>query len=47
MLLKVVRGEDIAMPLWGVYLAAGFGLAIVLWFAATRRYHQEKLAISA
>jgi sodium transport system permease protein len=47
MLLKVVRGEDIAMPMWGVYMVAGFGLALVLWFAATRRYHQEKLAISA
>src|SRR5207342_266429 len=47
MLLKVVRGEDIAMMQWVVYLAAGFGLALVLWFAATRRYHQERLAISA
>jgi sodium transport system permease protein len=30
-----------------VYFAAGLGLAALLWFAATRRYHQEKLAISA
>ena len=25
---------------------AGFGLAALLWFAAVRRYHQERLAIS-
>jgi len=47
MLLKVVRGEGITMEQWSVYLLAGFGLALVLWFAATRRYHQERLAISA
>lgn len=47
MLLKVIRSESIEPQLWALYLAAGFGLATVLWFAATRRYHQEKLAISA
>ncbi|MCI4567993.1 ABC transporter permease [Lysobacter sp. CFH 32150] len=47
MLLKVIRSEPIEPQLWALYLAAGFGLAAVLWFAATRRYHQEKLAISA
>jgi len=47
MLLKVVRSETIEPLTWAVYLAAGFGLAAVLWFAATRRYHQEKLAVSA
>jgi sodium transport system permease protein len=47
LLLKVVRGENITMTMWAVYLLAGFGLALVLWFAATRRYHQERLAISA
>lgn len=47
MLLKVIRSESIEPQLWALYLAAGFGLAAVLWFAATRRYHQEKLAISA
>ncbi|NUS61201.1 MAG: ABC transporter permease [Lysobacter sp.] len=47
MLLKVVRGEGIEPMQWIVYLVAGFGLALVLWFAATRRYHQERLAISA
>jgi sodium transport system permease protein len=46
LLLKVIRAEYIPMQVWGVYLAAGFGLAAVLWFAAVRRYHQERLAIS-
>lgn len=46
LLLKVIRAEAIPMQVWGVYLAAGFGLAALLWFAAVRRYHQERLAIS-
>src|SRR3546814_15807100 len=47
MLLKVIRSETIAPLEWAVYFGAGFGLAALLWFAATRRYHQERLAISA
>lgn len=47
MLLKVIRAEAIAPLEWAVYFGAGFGLAALLWFAATRRYHQERLAISA
>jgi sodium transport system permease protein len=47
MLLKVVRSEPIEPLVWAVYLVAGFGLAAVLWFIATRRYHQERLAVSA
>jgi len=46
MLLKIIRHEAISMQMWAVYLAAGFGLAAVLWYAAVRRYHQERLAIS-
>lgn len=46
MLLKIIRHETISAQMWGVYLAAGFGLAAVLWYAAVRRYHQERLAIS-
>jgi sodium transport system permease protein len=46
MIQKVIRAEPIDAQTWGIYLAAGFGLAAVLWFAAVRRYHQEKLAIS-
>lgn len=46
MLLKIIRHEPISAQMWGVYLAAGFGLAALLWFAAVRRYHQERLAIS-
>lgn len=47
MLLKVIREEAIAPQQWLVYLVAGLGLAAALWYAAIRRYHQEKLAVSA
>ncbi|MDH5830746.1 ABC transporter permease [Luteimonas sp. M1R5S18] len=47
MILKLIRSEAIAAQEWGVYLAAGFGLGLVLWMLAARLYHQEKLAISA
>lgn len=47
MIVKVVRGEAIAAQEWLVYLGAGFGIAALLWYAAVRRYRQEKLAISA
>jgi sodium transport system permease protein len=46
LLLKVIRNEYIGPQTWAIYLAAGFGLAALLWFAAVRRYHDEKLAIS-
>jgi len=46
LLLKVIRHEYIGAQTWAIYLAAGFGLAALLWFAAVRRYHDEKLAIS-
>jgi sodium transport system permease protein len=46
MLLKVTRHEPIDASTWAIYLAAGFGLAVVLWYAAVRRYHQERLAIA-
>ncbi len=35
------------MAEWGAYLAAGFGAGLVLWVLAARRYHDERLAISA
>ena len=47
LLQKVIRAEFIDAPVWGIYLLASFGLAAVLWFAAVRRYHQERLAISS
>ena len=47
MIVKVVRGEAIEPLQWLVYLGAGFGIAALLWYAAVRRYRQEKLAISA
>ena len=46
LLLRVIRSEGIQPMEWAVYLAAGFGLGALLWLAATRRYQQEKLAIS-
>jgi sodium transport system permease protein len=47
MLLKVIRSEPVQALEWAVYFGAGLGLAAVLWYAATQRYHQERLAISA
>ena len=46
MLLKVIRHETITPTIWAIYLGASLGLAAVLWFAAVRRYHNERLAIS-
>lgn len=47
MILKIVRSETILAAEWGVYLACGFGMGAVLWWIAARRYHNEKLAVSA
>src|SRR5690606_30238158 len=47
MLLKLIRAEWVSPQEWAVYLAAGFGLGLLLWLAAARLYHREKLAISA
>ncbi|PSD45527.1 sodium ABC transporter permease [Stenotrophomonas maltophilia] len=46
MLLKVIRHEPITPAVWAIYLGASLGLAALLWFAAVRRYHDERLAIS-
>lgn len=46
MLVKVTRGEAATPAQWVVYLACAFGLALLLWLAATWRYRQERLAIS-
>ncbi|KAF1013034.1 MAG: hypothetical protein GAK31_03861 [Stenotrophomonas maltophilia] len=46
MLLKVIRHEAVSPSVWGVYLLASVGLAALLWLAAVRRYHNERLAIS-
>ncbi len=47
MILKLVRSEPISLSEWSVYFVAGFGLGMVMWVLAARRYHREKLAISA
>ena len=44
---KITRGESPSAQQWGVYLACALGLALLVWLAATWRYRQEKLAISA
>ncbi len=46
LLLKVIRNEYIGAQTWAIYVAAAFGVAALLWFAAVRRYHQEKLAVA-
>jgi len=46
LLLKVIRHEAISPQIWAVYLAAGLGLAALLWWAAVHRYRQERLAIA-
>ena len=46
LLLKVIRNEYIGAQTWDIYVAAAFGVAALLWYAAVRRYHQEKLAIA-
>ena len=47
MILKLVRSESISANEWLTYLAAGFATAAVLWWLASRRYLDERLAISA
>ncbi|MFZ5637810.1 MAG: ABC transporter permease [Pseudomonadota bacterium] len=47
MLVKASRGENASPEQWAIYLVCAFALAGVLWLAATWRYRQEKLAISA
>ena len=46
MILRLVRSEPLSMTEWAVYLAAGFGIALVLWWLAARSYYRERLAIS-
>jgi len=46
LLLKVIRNEYIGPQTWTIYVVAAFGVAALLWYAAVRRYHQEKLAIA-
>lgn len=47
MILMLVRNESIPVQSWAVYLLAGFGSGLLLWWLAARRYHDERLAISA
>jgi len=47
MIMALVRNDPISAAQWGIYLGAGIGTGLVLWLAAARLYHREKLAISA
>lgn len=47
MIMALVRSDPVSAQEWAVYLGAGFGLGLLLWLAAVRLYHREKLAISA
>ena len=46
MIMMVLRGEAIGIADWAFYLAVGTALAGVLWWAAARMYHKERLAVS-
>ncbi len=46
LLQKVIRGEAVPAQIWAVYLGAALALAVLLWFAAVRRYQQERLAVA-
>ncbi|NYZ61840.1 ABC transporter permease [Luteimonas deserti] len=46
LLLKVIRAEAIPLQVWALYLGASLSLAALLWFAAVKRYQQERLAVA-
>lgn len=47
LLMKLLRSEPVAAQEWAIYVAAGFGLAALLWLIAAGLYHRERLAVSA
>ncbi len=47
MLLRIIRGEAVAPVEWTVYFACSLLLALALWWLASRRYHDEQLAVSS
>ncbi|QIK80759.1 ABC transporter permease [Lysobacter sp. HDW10] len=47
LLLKVLRSENIALLEWLVYFGANLAIAWLLWFAAVKRYQNEKLAVAS
>ncbi|AIC12632.1 ABC transporter permease [Xylella fastidiosa subsp. morus] len=46
LLQKVIRNEVVGIEVWAIYLSMSFGLALLLWWAAVRRYCKEQLAVS-
>jgi sodium transport system permease protein len=47
LILRLVRGETVSFEEWAVYIVTSLVLGLILWIAAARLYHQERLAISA
>jgi len=47
LILRILRGEDVAPHEWAVSLVAGLALVALAWWLAARLYHRERLAASA
>lgn len=46
LLLRIIRGEAVSALEWTTYFGCSLLLALVLWWLASRRYHNEQLAVS-
>lgn len=46
-LLKIIRAETIEPVIWLTYFLSSFAVALLLWWLATSRYYQERLAIAS
>ncbi len=47
LIVRLMRSESISALEWATYIGVGLTLGALLWLAAARMYHREKLAISA
>jgi len=46
LILRILRGESIALAEWAASLGAGLVLVALVWWLAARLYHREQLAAS-
>ena len=46
LILRILRGEPVAVLEWTICLGAGFALVLLIWLVAARLYHREQLAAS-
>ena len=46
LILRILRGEPVAVLEWAICLGAGFALVLLIWLVAARLYHREQLAAS-